>query len=639
MSDITRILIVEDLPSDVDLIEREVRRVLPAGEFLRVETREDFLAALRSFRPDVILSDYKLPRFDGMSALKLALEHAPETPFLLVTNSMNEDTAVACMKAGAWDYIVKNRIKQLGPAVLGGLERKRLRRDQRIAKEKSRRWERVFEEAQFGIAYIDAATDTFIEVNATFARERGYAPEELNGQPTLDICPPEERDAMRRRFREIDERGHAVFESVCLRKDGSRFPVLMEVTSIRDDQGRPVSRVGYALDITDRRKLEEQVRQARMIESIGTLAGGVAHDFNNILTAIVGYAHVTLMNMAQDDPQRSNIESILEAADRAARLTKDLLLFSRKRVGERKPVDLNEVVGKVDKFLKKVIGEDIECRTVLHGAPIPVQADSQQMEQVLMNLAMNARDAMPHGGVFTIRTEPVLPAETFTAAHGHVRPGAYAMITVSDTGKGMDEETRKRIFEPFFTTRDVGKGTGLGLAVVYGIIRQHDGFIDVQSKPGAGTTFRIYLPVLAMGTKREDVSHGEPPVRGTETILLAEDEASVRSLFTTILTRFGYTVIEAVDGEDAVRKFLENQDKVQLLLLDLIMPRRNGKEAHDEIVKRKPGVKTIFASGYSPDLALEKTAFENGVSLIYKPISPVDLLKKVRSVLDGGTDG
>jgi PAS domain S-box-containing protein len=420
--------------------------------------------------------------------------------------------------------------------------------------------------------------------------------------------------------------------------DGSRKAILHSATPLRDPSGEIVGGVVVIMDITEHLRLTAQYQQAQKMESVGTLAGGIAHDFNNILSAIIGYGHVALMKMAQDDPQRLNIESMLEAADRAAHLTKDLLLFSRKRVGERKPVDLNEVVGKVDKFLKRIIGEDIECETVRHGTPIPVHADSQQIEQVLMNLATNARDAMPRGGTFTVRTEQVHLNESFTAAHGFGKPGAYGTITVSDTGKGMDEETRKRLFEPFFTTKEVGKGTGLGLAVVYGIIKQHDGFINVYSEPGTGTTFRIYLPIIASAGREGAKAHREEaPGRGTETILLAEDDKSVRNIVNVCLAEFGYTVIEAVDGEDAVRKFTENMDHIHLLLFDLIMPKMNGKEAYDEVRKIKPGVKIIFASGYAPDILQQKASLENGASLIFKPFSPFELARKVRSALDGGT--
>ncbi len=415
-------------------------------------------------------------------------------------------------------------------------------------------------------------------------------------------------------------------------------PTYHEIKSypIKDESGEVRSVIEIITDITEKRKLEAQYLHAQKMESVGTLAGGIAHDFNNILSAIIGYGHVALMKMAEDDPQRLNIESILEAADRAAHLTRDLLLFSRKQVSERRPADLNEVVRKVEKFLMRVIGEDIECKTMLRDGPLPVHADSHQLEQVLMNLATNARDAMPEGGAFTVMTEQVALHEDFIAAHGYGKPGSYAMITVSDTGTGMDEATRKHIFEPFFTTKEVGKGTGLGLAVVYGIIKQHDGFVNVYSEPGKGTTFRIYLPIIGSIAREETAARQEEaPAWGAETVLLAEDDDSLRKLARTVLTQYGYKIIEAIDGEDAVSKFRENRDAIQLLLFDLIMPKMNGKEAYDEIRKIKPDMKVIFASGYALDIIRQKAALEDGVRLIYKPIAPMELLRTVRSVLDG----
>jgi PAS domain S-box-containing protein len=419
------------------------------------------------------------------------------------------------------------------------------------------------------------------------------------------------------------------------RKDGTLYPEGQTITPVKDANGEITHFIAIKRDLTEQRKLEEQLQQAQKMESIGTLAGGIAHDFNNILSAVIGYGQFTLLKMPVDDPLRHNIESILEAADRAARLTKELLMFSRKQSIDRKPVDLNLVVAKVEKFLKKIIGEDIAYNTVIHEEPIPVFADDHQLEQVLMNLATNARDAMAKGGTLTVTTEKILLDREFVSANSYPAPGPYALMTVSDTGEGMDEATRQRIFEPFFTTKDVGKGTGLGLAVTYGIIKQHEGFINVYSEPGGGTTFRIYLPLIHTDVGAEALAmQEETPPRGTETILLAEDDEDVRGLTKSLLTEFGYKVIEAVDGEDAVGKFKENSETIDLIMSDLIMPKMNGKEAVDEIRKLRPGVRVIFSSGYAPDTIQEKVSLTGG-HLIAKPVSPRELLRKIRNVLDG----
>jgi PAS domain S-box-containing protein len=418
------------------------------------------------------------------------------------------------------------------------------------------------------------------------------------------------------------------------RPDGSIWDI--RTVPLSDAQGEIVNVIELSRDITEHRKLEDQLRHSQKMESIGTLAGGIAHDFNNILTAIIGYGKLALMKMPVDNPLRQNVENMLEGADRAAHLTRELLQFSRKQAIERKPVDLNMVVVKLEKFLKKIIGEDIAFKTVLHETPLPVLADEHHLEQVLMNLATNARDAMPQGGALTVTTGIVTLSREFIAAHGYGKLGTYAHIIFADTGMGMDEATQQRIFEPFFTTKEVGKGTGLGLAVSYGIIKQHDGYIIVYSEPGRGTVFRIYLPIILSEAVEVPRSEQETPaVGGAETILLAEDDEAVRNLTRRVLTEFGYTVIEAVDGSDTVSKFLESSAKVDLLLLDIIMPKMNGKEAFDEIRKIRPEIKAIFSSGYAPETIRQKASLAEDVNLITKPVSPTELLRMVRSVLDG----
>lgn len=425
-------------------------------------------------------------------------------------------------------------------------------------------------------------------------------------------------------------------EMVNRHKDGSLYPEGQTITPVMDKDGNITHFIAIKRDLTEQHKLEAHLQHAQKMESVGTLAGGIAHDFNNILTAIIGYGTLVLMKMEKDDPNRLPIEHMLEASDRAAHLTKDLLLFSRKQATNKKHCDLNLVVAKVEKFLIRVIGEDIACQIVLPDAPVPVFADDYQLEQVLMNLATNARDAMPQGGALTITTGHTVLDGEFVTNYGFGQPGSYALITVTDTGTGMDDTTRRRIFEPFFTTKEVGKGTGLGLAVAYGIIQQHDGFINVYSESGTGTTFRIYLPLITAtaDTEHRPAEQDIASVCGTETILLAEDDEFVREMTSSVLTDFSYTIIAAVDGADAVKKFAEHNDSIDLLLLDLIMPKMNGKEALDEIRKIRPGIKAIFSSGYAPETIQQKTAPSEGVHLITKPASPMELLKKVRQVLD-----
>jgi PAS domain S-box-containing protein len=421
-----------------------------------------------------------------------------------------------------------------------------------------------------------------------------------------------------------------------VRPDGNVRHVKGNGLVIRDSEGRATRMIGISQDVSAQKLLEEQLRQAQKMEAIGQFAGGIAHDFNNILTAIVGFASMTQLKMREDDPLRANVEQVLAAADRAAGLTQSLLTFSRKQVLNLHPVSLNDVIKKVEKFLGRIIGEDIKLQMVFKQEEIVVYADSGQVEQVLLNLATNVRDAMPQGGVFTIVTEKVEIDQEYIDFYGNGTPGSYARMAVSDNGVGMDAETRKRIFEPFFTTKEVGKGTGLGLSIVYGIVQQHAGFINVYSEPGRGTTFSIYLP-LAKGEQlaKAEQPAARLPVGGTETILLAEDDAVVRELSKTVLSEFGYRVIQAGNGEEAVQRFLEHPDEIKLLLLDIVMPRKNGKETYDEIRKHRPDVKALFLSGYPAEVIGNTGLLEDGASLIMKPVHPQELLRRIRSELDG----
>ncbi len=381
--------------------------------------------------------------------------------------------------------------------------------------------------------------------------------------------------------------------------------------------------------------LGQQLRQSQKMEAIGQLAGGVAHDFNNLLTVIDGYGSMMRQDMAHDDPLKVHLDHILAASDKAANLTRSLLAFSRKQVMNPLPEDLNTIVGHFVTFLHRLLGEDIQLSTIIKVDPLPVVVDSVQIEQVLMNLATNARDAMPKGGVLTIETDLQQLDEAYVKLHGYVTPpGLYAIIMVTDNGCGMNEVTQKKIFDPFFTTKEVGKGTGLGLSMAYGIIKQHNGLVHVYSEQGKGTTLKIYLPAMTDQTVYERIVVAQSPLTGgTETVLLAEDDPMVRCLMEQILKDYGYRVILAVDGLDAVMKFAAHQDEIDLVLMDVIMPKKNGKDAVDEIRLLKPGVKVIFSSGYTADFIHNQVGFTEETELIMKPVKPRELIRKVEDVL------
>jgi len=418
--------------------------------------------------------------------------------------------------------------------------------------------------------------------------------------------------------------------------DSSGNPVYVETKSypIKDASGKVTAVIETLNDMSEKRRLEEQLRHAQKMEAIGTLAGGIAHDFNNMLNVILGYCGLMQMEMKETDPLLPYVREMLRAGDRASDLTKGLLIFSRKKTLELQPVDVNVIIEGFRKMIGRIIGEDIELRITASDEPLILMADRGHLEQVLMNLAANARDAMPEGGILGIEIKRELLDSSFIKVHGYGEPGEYAVISATDTGTGMDARTRERIFEPYFTTKGIGRGTGLGLSIVFGIVRQHRGYINCYSELGRGTTFKIYLPLVKIEGAETIEEKAAAPKRGTETLLVAEDDPAVRDLTKITLENYGYTVIEAVDGEDAVNKFRENQDNIHIVVLDVIMPRKNGRDAYEDIKGIRHDIRAIFMSGYDADIIKTKGILEDGMAFVSKPVSPLELLTKVREGLD-----
>ena len=476
----------------------------------------------------------------------------------------------------------------------------------------------------------------------------GYATDEVLGKPFSTIVPKRYREAHRtwmEKYLSQDALSISgkIVEGIGERKDGSEFYAETSTGILK--YGDETTLVAIIRDISERKqaeqekaKLEAQLIQSQKMEAVGHLAGGIAHDFNNILTAVIGYGSLMQMKMREDDPLRANVEQILSAAERAANLVRSLLAYSRKQIINPQPVEINDIVEKVKNLLLRVIGEDIELATVITGEDTTVRVDSSQIEQVLINLSANARDAMPEGGHLTIETQLVEMDNEYIKAHGYGKPGGYVLLSVADTGMGMGEKTRAQIFEPFFTTKEVGKGTGLGLSTVYGIVKQHDGYINCYSEPDKGTTFKIYLPLIKTHNKTA-TPYSTPGTAqftagGRETILVAEDDTAVRNLTRDVLEQSGYTVIEAVDGEDALRLFKDHAGKIKMLILDVIMPKMNGREAYTACVEIKPEIKALFMSGYTANIIHKKGLLEAGFNFILKPVSPSEMLKIVRKILD-----
>jgi hypothetical protein len=421
-------------------------------------------------------------------------------------------------------------------------------------------------------------------------------------------------------------------EVLGLRKDGSTFPLDLAVTEFQLDNQRYF--VGIVRDVSEKKRLELQLHQSQKMEAFGQLAGGVAHDFNNLLTVISGYSDLLLTKLAPGDPKIKMLDQIHRAAERATSLTRQLLAFSRQQVLEPRILDLNVIVTDIEKMLRRLIGEDVQFSIVLGEAISSVKADPGQVEQVIMNLAVNARDAMPQGGKLTIETSEVELDEFYTNTHPEARAGRFVLLAISDTGCGMTPDVKARIFEPFYTTKGVGQGTGLGLAVVHGIVKQSGGNIDVYSEAGIGTTFRIYLPTAQPQAAPLPGGHPELPSRGSETVLLVEDEDSVRELATFVLEECGYRVMTAPEGLAALQLMESSRQAIDLLVTDVVMPKMGGRKLAETLQAQYPGLRVLFMSGYTDDAVVRHGVLQASANFLQKPFTPNSLAKKVREVLD-----
>ncbi len=507
---------------------------------------------------------------------------------------------------------------------------------EQVLKESEERYRIIFEGATEGILVADMETRRFRYCNPAICEMLGYAEEELIELGVTDIHPKESLGHVLAEF-EAQARGDRLLAPnlPCLRKDGSVIFADIQTTSAVID-GLECN-VGFFTDVTKRMQIEEQFRQAQKMEAIGTLAGGVAHDFNNILTTIIGYADLMLMTVETDKPLTEEIEEIKLAGERAAALTRQLLAFSRKQIVQPKILDLNKLLTGIEKMLVRLIGEDIEILIIPKSDLWKIEIDPGQMEQVIMNLVVNAKDAMPNGGKLTIETVNMDLGENYFTDHGIVEkhPGSYVVLTVSDTGIGMDKEAQERIFDPFYTTKEKGKGTGLGLSTIYGIVKQNNGFIWVYSEPGQGSTFKVYLPKVKGDVKGEEKER-TPVIKlaGFETVLIVEDDDSLRKLTQKSLQPHGYRILVAENGEDALRVSKEHEGTIDLLITDVVMPRMGGKEVAERLQPLHPQMKIIYMSGYTDDSIVHRGVLAPGLNFLEKPFSPAGLARKVREVLD-----
>jgi len=658
------ILIVDDNTQNIYFLE-----VMLKGYGFAVRTAENGALALASARlepPDLVIADILMPVMDGFVLCRewRADQTLKSIPFIFYTATYTDkkDEQLA-LSLGADRFVIKPQepevlltiirevldsvtatpenssrnesllLEEYNEVLFRKLEKKvaDLERANMALQESETRYRSLFRNSPAVMLLVNGDTAEVVDANPAAQEYYGYDRDELIRARIYDLTFSDKEEtpaslAEAKTGPQRVERKHRL-------KNGDARDVEIYRGPLEINNQTYIFSIIH--DITEQRKLEHQLRQSQKMEALGQLASGIAHDFNNMLTVITGRGSMLKMRNDLNVLQLEEIDQILAAAEKASHLTGGLLAFCRKQPFILQTTNLNDIVHHSQKFLARVIGEDVNLELIVHRTNLRVNVDVNQIELVLINLATNARDAMPLGGVMTIETGIQEIDSTFIHAHGYGEEGSYAVITISDTGCGMNRETQQKIFEPFFTTKETGKGTGLGLAIVYGIVKQHKGFINIYSEPGKGSTFCFYLPLATVKDELPQLPFlSTSPSGGDEVILVAEDEPTVREMVKSILTTYGYEVIMAADGKEAVQFFSMNRDRIRLVLMDMIMPGQNGLEAAEEIRRQRHDVRILFSSGYTPDFIRKHTGDEQEMELIKKPYQPTDLLRKIREVLD-----
>ena len=637
-----RVLLVEDQETDAELLLRELRRGGRLVHYERVQDGAAMRAALERGGWDAIVCDWSLPTFGAPAAVQLVKEMGVDLPFIIASGSIDDESAIDALRAGAHDFVLKSNLARLSPAIEREIREREVRAARRRAEEEVRasaaRYRSLFDASPLPMWVFDLETLAFLAVNDAAVRHYGYSREEFSRMTLDGLRRSEEVLAMRQ---DVADHSDVSFGKIWrhVTKDGREIQVAIKSHDI-DFEGR-TARLVLATDVTERlraeealRATEEQLRQAQKLEAIGSMAGGIAHDFNNMLSVVLSYANLVLEGLKAGDPLRDDLLEIRQAGERAAEMTRQLLAFSRKQMLEPRVVDPNRLLAGMEKMLGRLVGEDIKVSLQMSRSVGKVLVDPSQLEQVIMNLVVNARDAMPEGGAISVETADVDLDEHYAATHVGVTPGPHVMIVVSDTGTGMDRATLARIFEPFFTTKEPGKGTGLGLSTVFGIVKQSGGHIWVYSEPGQGTTFKIYFRRTEAAEAHDSEAPAPRELTGSETILLVEDDDQVRALMRSVLKRNGYQVLEAQNGGEALLIAEEFAGPIHLLVTDVIMPRMSGRRVAERVSKQRPETGVLYVSGYTENMVVQHGVVEAGVTFLQKPITPEALLRKVRQILE-----
>jgi len=631
-----RALLIEDNANDAELIARELMAGFDVSLTV-VDSEAAFLAALDP-SVDIVLADGESTGFTAQDALALLHARHADVPFIIISGRI-EDSAMTMVGRGAADCLTKDRLSRLGQAVQRATDERHLVHAKRAAENAlllaEERIRFAIEASRVGIWEADLQSGV-IRASEMLEALHGLLPGSFAG--TIADFLERVETADRPAIEAAIQRAHAERTDVTAIyrtrwPDGTVRWISVSGRTVYDEAGRPIRAAGIGQDVTERVRLEEQYRQSQKMEAIGLLAGGIAHDFNNLLTAIEGYSMLMAEAMRPDDPQQAHLAEVRRAAERATALTRQLLAFGRRQILEPRVLDLRDSVRSMGPMLKRLIGENVDIVVTANANPARVKADPGQIEQVILNLAINARDAMPRGGMLTFDVSDARLTIADARSGATVVPGRYTLLTVSDTGQGMDAETQARVFEPFFTTKQKGKGTGLGLSTVYGIVKQSDGYIWVESTPGEGTRFSIYLPGVDQDVQPAVPRPGNESLTGAETIFVVEDEESVRSLVRKALERYGYRVLTAATPNEAIELARTTQESIDLLISDVVLPQMSGRALADRILPSKPGTRLLFMSGYTDDAIVHHGVLDEGTPFIQKPFTPQALARKVRQVL------